>query len=147
MRWSYQSSLFIFAFLIAAEVALSAPIYVDSDVLLEARSPVRTRAQIKKDTPILHRPITRSTTRSTTQAQAGPSTPKTVRVTTVTNKAKADALGVRFTARHFKKGSSTYRRTAAMAGVPTFSRTGRSGIVQGKTGRTLSPGKHVGERL
>ena len=113
-----------------------------------------TRAQIKKDIPSGPiRPLTKSTTRPTTQAQAGFSTPKKVKPTPVrvtTNKPKADASSLGSPLRrskHFKKASSTYRRTDTGGGF-TFSRTGRiSIIIQGTTGRSLSPGKHVGERF
>ena len=46
---------------------------------------------------------------------------------------------------HFKKASATCRR-AALKG-PTFHRTGRSGLVESKTGSSLAPGKHAGEHF
>ena len=136
MRWSYLSSFLIFAILIAGEVAISAPINVD--ILLEARSPVTTRAMTRAQT---HHVTTRAMAQAGQNHNAAP-----LKSSHKTKQAKA-ALGITSPLRagHFKKASATYRR-AALKGTSTFHRTGRNGLVKSKTGSSLDPGTHAGER-
>ena len=154
MRWSHQSSFFIFAVLIAAEVALSAPINVDLDVLLEARSPVTTREQSKKAQKKYHPPVTRSQTRAHADPPAPPadhdqpkastskaSTSKASTSKASTSKVKAD--DDKFKAEDFKMSSDAYRKNTKVA----LHRTGTDGFVESDTGKKLAPGEHAGEHF
>ena len=133
MRWSQPSLFFIFAVLILGEVAISAPIYVDSDIVLEARSPVRT-------TPVKTRSSTRAQ-RPATPPPRPPPRPRTPPPRPATSMGRP-ASPVR--AADFKKSSATYRK-AALEG-DTYHRTS-GGLVKSKTGPSLGPGKQAGERL
>jgi hypothetical protein len=142
MRWSYQSTLFIFGALIAAEVAISAPIYIDSDVL-EARSPGVTRRSKRIAAAASgggDGPATRSSTQASFPAVAA-SPRKVARKKT----AKAILIGSPLRAHHIKKSSATYRRQALKSGLE-FSRTGKTGLVESKTGSSIK-GKDAGERF
>jgi hypothetical protein len=131
MRWSHKSLFFIFAVLILGEVAICAPINVDSDIVLEARSPVTTRSMTRKQTHVAARPHA-----------ATPASPR--KPSHNANRAKAALGSSPLRAAHFKKSSATYRRAALKA--PTFHRTA-GGLVKTKTGRFLGKGKQAGERL
>ena len=96
MRWSLTSAFFIIAVFITGEVVVSAPINVDSNILLEARSrsaaPAKVKEALKRPRRII--PATSSHGRSGSPLRAG----------------------------HFKKSSKTYRNAALKA--PTFHPTG-----------------------
>ena len=138
MRWSHQSTFFIFAILFAAEVAVSAPINVDLDEFLEARSPVRvTRSTTKKNA--YHPPVTRSATKAATPAPPKPDhdPPKAS-----SSKPKADDKD-KFKANDFKMPSNAYRKETKVA----LHRTGTDDFVESNTGKKLAPGEHAGEHF
>jgi len=129
MRWSYPSTFFIFAVLFAAEVAVSAPINVDLDELLEARSPARvTRSSAKR--AAYRPPVTRSQT-----APAPPKADDPPKAST--SKPKDGDKSQLFKPEDFKAASETYRKQAKT----TLHRTGKDGFVESDTGKGLAPGK------
>lgn len=138
MRWSLPYSLFIIAVLIAGEVTVSAPINADSNILLEARSPISTRAMARRthntpQNPHHVSPLKHKRKRARPKVKAALLRPSN--------------LGSPLRARHFKYSSKKYRGTALSRKVPTFHRTGRDGIVERKTGSSLDPGTHAGEHF
>jgi len=128
MRWSHQSTFFIFAVLFAAEVTVSAPINVDLDELLEARSPVVLRSSTRKST--YRPPVTRSQT-------APPAPPKADDPPKASSsKPKVDDKD-KFKAEDFKMSSGAYRKQAKV----TLHRTGTDTLVRSDTGKKLETGK------
>ena len=138
MRWSYQSSLFIIAVLIAADVAISAPIDVDSDILLEARSPARTRSITSKEAQDFRR-ITRSMKKPKTQAAA----PKKAKPVGNAPK-KPKTSGSQLRTGKLRGHSRTVRAATERAGV-TFTRQGNIGLIEHKKRVKMAPKKHAGE--
>jgi len=151
MRWSLPSSFFIFAVLIAGEVAVSAPINVDSNILLEVRSPVTTRAMTRAqshNTPQNphhggpHLPAGPLFQHPPPQNHATPLKPKDkAKRAKAANQVRLGISASPLRAGHFKKSSGTYRKSAQKG--PTYHRTGRSGLVKTKTGSSLDPGTHA----
>ena len=135
MRWSHPSTFFIFAVLFATEVAVSAPINVDLDELLEARSPGRVTRSTTRRTEY-RPPVLRSATNSAKPKADDP--PKAS-----TSKVKDDDKSQLFTAGDFKAASETYRKQAKTE----LHRTGQDGFVEKDASKGLGPGKQAGEHF
>ena len=138
MRWSYSSTFFIFAVLFAAEVAVSAPINVDLDELLEARSPARVVTRSAARRAAYRPPVTRSATRANNPAPPKADDPPKAS----SSKVKIDDKE-KFKASDFKADSATYRKAAKTE----LHRTGKDGLVETAVSKGLAPGKEGGEHF